>query len=148
MQVVGASPNVDEHQRPEVNDTQLVTEHRAFSSLGHEVIHQSQERSGQEERDRVVTIPPLHQRVLDPRVNRVTLTQSNRDYQVIKHVQDRHSDNRRNVKPQSHVHVTLAAVDQGHHEVHTEEQQPNDRNGYIDRPLQFRILLALRYPER
>ena len=62
-------------------------------------------------------------------------------------MQDRDSDNRRDVKPQSHVHMALAAIDQGHHEVHTEEQQPDDRNGNIDRPLKFCILLALCYPE-
>ena len=147
MQVVRTGPNVDKNQRPEVNDAQLVTKHRPIGSLGQKVIHQSQKRHGQKERHKVMTIPPLHQRVLNTRIDRVAFAQPHRDDQAVEHMQQRHGDNRRDVEPQRHIHVPLSTMDQSHHEVGSEEQQPNNSDGDIDRPLKLRVLFALGNPK-
>ena len=64
VQVVRPGPDVHEHQRPEVQDRQPVAEHRPLGRLRHEVVHQAEERRREEERDGVVAVPPLHERVL------------------------------------------------------------------------------------
>ena len=63
-QVVRAGPDVEEDQRPEVDDRQPVGEDRPFGRLRQEVVHDAEDRRGQEEGDRVVAVPPLHERVL------------------------------------------------------------------------------------
>ena len=73
VQVVRPGPDVDEDQRPEVQDRQPVRVDRPLGRLRHEVVHQAEERRGEEERDGVVAVPPLHERVLHAGVDRVAL---------------------------------------------------------------------------
>ena len=70
MQVVRAGPDVDEDQRPEVDDAQAVGIDRPLGRLGQVVIHHAQERRGEEEAHRVVPVPPLHEGVLHAGIDR------------------------------------------------------------------------------
>ncbi len=159
MQVVRAGPDVDEHERPEVDDGQLVAEHRAFGGFGQVVVHQPEERRGQEEGHGVVAVPPLHQRVLHARVDGVGLEgqlgrghlavleevdQARGEPEVVEDMQHRHGDDRGDVEPERDIDVALAAVNQGHQEVAAEEHKPDDRDGDVDGPLQLGVFLALR----
>ncbi len=143
MQVVRTCPDVNEDQRPEVNDTELVTENRSFSGFGQEVIHQAQEWRRQEKRNRVVAVPPLHECVLDTRINAVAFEPTSGNDQVVEHVQQCDGHDRGDVEPQRDVHVTFASLDQRHQEVATKDEQPDDRDQQIDRPFEFRIFTAL-----
>lgn len=49
MQVMRASPDVQDDQRPEVNDGQATGIHRAFCLLGHEEVHDPEEAGSQKE---------------------------------------------------------------------------------------------------
>ena len=64
VQMMRAGPDVEEDQRPEVDDRQPVGIDRPFGALGDEVIHDAEEAGGEEEADRVVAVPPLHHGVL------------------------------------------------------------------------------------
>ncbi len=148
MQVVRPGPDVDEDQRPEVQDRQLVTEDRAIRRLRQEVVHQPEERRRQEERDRVVPVPPLHERVLHAGVDRIALEQPDRHDEVVEDVQHRDGDDRRDVEPERDVQVPFAAIDERHQEVDAEESEPDDRDREIDRPFELCVFLALRDAER
>lgn len=60
VQVMRTSPDIDEDQRPKVDDAELVRENRTLRCLGKKIIHQPQEGGGQEESHRIVAIPPLY----------------------------------------------------------------------------------------
>ena len=77
-QMMRPRPDVDEDQRPEVNDGKPVGEYRAVGRLGQEVIHHAEVGRGEEEGHGVVAVPPLHQRVLHAGVNRVAFPQRHR----------------------------------------------------------------------
>jgi hypothetical protein len=47
-----------------VHDREPVAVDRPVGRLGQEVVHDAEDRRGEEEGDRVVAVPPLHQRVL------------------------------------------------------------------------------------
>src|SRR3546814_2180764 len=64
MEVVRPRPDIEEDQRPEMQDRQAIAVDRPFRLLGHEIIHHRQERHGQEKGDRIVPVPPLGQRIL------------------------------------------------------------------------------------
>jgi hypothetical protein len=64
VQVVRTRPDIEEDQRPEVDDRQAIAVNRTFGLFRHEIIHHRQEACGQEETDRIVAVPPLGQRIL------------------------------------------------------------------------------------
>ncbi len=83
-----------------MNDAQLVGENWTVGSFGQEVVHQSKERCRQKERHGVVTIPPLHESILNTCVNRVALDRQGLSFgepraddrydNVVEHVQHSH----------------------------------------------------------
>ena len=99
VQVVRTSPNIDEHQRPEVNDAQLVGEHRALRGLWQKVIHQAEKRCRKKKSNCVVAVPPLHEGVLHPRVYGIAFEDPRRNNQIVEDVQNRHRHNGGDVEP-------------------------------------------------
>jgi hypothetical protein len=140
-EMVRPGPDVDEDERPEVDDREPVAVHRTFRRLRQEVIHDPEDRRGEEERHGVVPIPPLHQRVLHATEDRVAVQQAGRDREVVDDVEHRHRDDRRDVEPDGHVEARFATLREGPEEVHR-EHHPDQRDGDVDRPDQFRVFLA------
>ncbi len=126
QQMVRPCPDVDEDERPEVDDRQPVREDRPPRRLRDEVVHDPEERRGQEEGDRVVPVPPLHEGVLHAGIERVALQQADRQLERVHDVQQRHGDERRQVEPDRHVHVALAALEDGAEHVDA-EHHPHER---------------------
>ncbi len=67
MKVVRTRPDVEEDDRPEVDDRQFVGINRAIRLLRNEIVHHPQEPGSQKEANSVVAVPPLHQRILHAR---------------------------------------------------------------------------------
>jgi 23S rRNA (cytosine1962-C5)-methyltransferase len=65
MEMMRTSPDIEENQRPEVDDRQAIGVDWPVSLLGHEIVHHAKEARSQEEADRVVAVPPLRQRILN-----------------------------------------------------------------------------------
>ncbi len=82
-----AGPDIDEDQRPEVNDGKAVGKDRAVRRLGQIIIHQPEVGRGEEEGDGVVAVPPLHERILHAGVDRVAFPHRHRDFQAVDNVQ-------------------------------------------------------------
>ncbi len=143
--MVGTGPDIDEDQRPEVHDRQPVAEHRAVGGLREVVVHQPEERRGEEERHRVVAVPPLHQRILHAGVGRVAAEQRVRDGDAVPDVQDGHRDDRRDVEPDRDVDVLLAADGDGAEEV-DREGHPQHGDDDVEHPGELGVFLALRVP--
>ena len=99
-QVVGAGPDVDEDERPEVDDGEPVGIHRAIRRLRDEIIHDPEDWRSEEEGDGVVAIPPLDQRVLDTAEDGVGVGERGGDGKVVYDVEHRDGDDRRDVEPQ------------------------------------------------
>ena len=143
-QVMRPGPDVDEDQRPEMNDGKPVGEHRAVRRLGQEVIHQAEVGRGEEERDGVVAVPPLHQRVLHAGIDRVALERSSAGISSELTMCSTATVTRRgDVKPDGHVHVLLAPLEDGAEQIDG-EHHPDHRDGDVNRPFQFRVFLARR----
>ena len=134
-------------RRPEMDDRKPIAEHRAIGGLGQVIIHHPQVGSGQKEGHGIVAVPPLHQRVLDPGVNRVALEESRRDLQRVEDVQHRHGECRRDIKPNRHIHVLLAAFGDCSHQIHG-ERHPHDGDRDVDGPFEFSVFLAGGEPQR
>jgi hypothetical protein len=130
-----------------VDDAEPVREHRPLGGLWQEVVHDAEDRRGQEERDRVVPVPPLHERVLYAAEDRVALERANRDRQRVDDMQHRDGDDRRDVEPQRDVQMLFVAPLEREKEVRRKDQ-PDRGDRQIDRPLELRVLLALRRSER
>ena len=146
-EMVRAGPDIEEDQRPEVHDRQPVREHGPVRHLRDEVIHDAEERRRQEERDGVVPVPPLHERILHARVHRVALQQADRQLERIDDVQQRDRDERREVEPDRDVEMALPpACDRPEHV--DAEHDPHRGNRNVDRPLELRVFLAGREAER
>ncbi len=146
-QVMRSRPDVDENQTPEMDDGQPVAEHGPVGRLGEKIIHQAEIRRGQEERDGVVRVPPLHQAVLYAGIHRITLQPAPRHFHRIDDVEHGDGDDRGDVKPDGHVHVFLTAPGDGAEQV-DRERHPDDRDGDVNRPFQLRVFLAGRVTER
>ncbi len=142
VEVVGARPDIEEDQRPEVDDRQAVGEDRPIRGLGQEVVHDAEERGRQKEADRIVAVPPLHERVLDPGVDRIAAPQPRRHREVVEDMEKGDGDDGRDVEPDRDVDVALAALGDGAEDVDREDD-PHHRDGDVDRPLELGVLLAL-----
>ena len=140
-QVVRPRPNVDEHQRPEVNDREPVRIHRPVRRLGHEIVHDPQNRRRQKEGHRIVAIPPLHQAVLQTAENRVRMGERSGHRQVVDDVEHRHSDDGGHVEPQRYVQARLIAL--GHRPEKVDgKHHPDEHHRQIDRPDELGVFLA------
>ncbi len=142
--MVRTRPDIEEDQRPEVDDRQPVGIDRALGALRHEIIHHAEEARGEEEANRVMAVPPLGQRILHAGEHRIALGAEERhgDRQVVDDMQhgDRHDEGE--VEPVGHVDVRLLAVDQGAEE-HQEIGDPDDGEPQVDVPFGLGIFAAL-----
>ena len=103
--MVRSRPDVEENQRPEVKDRQPVAEDRALRRLRKEVVHEAQDGRGQQESDRIVPVPPLHQGVGDPREHRVAARERGRHGEVVHDVEHGDGEDHRHVEPDRYVEV-------------------------------------------
>ncbi len=144
VQVVRARPDVEEDQRPEVDDRQPVGIDRAFSLLGDEVIHHRQKARSEEEADRIVAVPPLRQRILHPGKRAVALgaQQAHRHRQVVDDVQHRNRHDEGEIEPVGDVDMRFLAARQRADEDH-EIGNPDDRQPQVDVPFGLGIFLRL-----
>ncbi len=147
QQVMRPGPDVDEDKRPKMNDRKPVAEHRTIRRFRQEVIHEAEERRGEEECHGVVPVPPLHQCVLDTGVDRIALEHTRRHRQRVDDVQQGHGDGGGDVKPDGHVDVFLAALHDGSQQI-DREHHPDQRDGDVNRPFEFRVFLARRETKR
>ena len=113
--MVRAGPDVEEDQRPEVDDRQAIAVDRPLGLLRHEVIHHGEEAGGEEEAHRVMAVPPLRQRILDPGKGRIGFRaeDADRQRQIVDEVEHRHRQDERQVEPVRHIDVRFAALDDG-----------------------------------
>ena len=149
VEVVRTRPDIEEDQRPEVDDRKPVGIDRAFGLLGHEVVHHRQEAGGQEEAHRVVAIPPLHQRALHPAKQRIAARaeEADRHVEVVDEVEHRHRQDEREVEPIRHIDVRFRPLQQRGHK-HRQIGDPDPGEPQIDVPFRFSILLALRNAQK
>ena len=142
-----AGPDVDEDEGPEVNHRQAIAVDRTFGRLRHEVIHDAEDRRGEEEGHGVVPIPPLHETILDAAEDRVRVGQRGRQAQVVDDVEHRHGDDGRDVEPDRDVEPALLAARQGPEKIHR-EHHPDAGHRDVDRPDQLGVFLAARKAQR
>ena len=144
-----AGPDVEEDQRPEVDDRQPVGIDRPLGALGDEVVHDGEEAGGEEEADRVVAVPPLHHGVLHARPDDVGLGREQRDRhrRVVAEMQHRDGDDEGEIEPVGDVDVRLGAP----HDGAEEDQQighPDDGQPEIGVPFRLGVFLRLRDAEQ
>ena len=141
VQVVRSGPDIQEDQRPEMDDRQAIRIDRSPRLLGHEVIHHRQKAGGEEEPDRVVAVPPLHQGILNAGKNRVAFEEANGNDEVIADVEQGDRRPGSNVKPNGDVEVVFAAAGDRPHEVDP-KNDPDQGDGNVDGPFQLRVLVT------
>ena len=146
-QMVRAGPDVDENEGPEMHDRQPVAVHRAFRRLRQEVVHDAEDRRGEEERHGVVSVPPLDQRVLHAAEHRVAVQQAGRDREVVDDVEHRNGHDGRDVEPDRDVERGFAAAGERPEEVHREDD-PDEHHHQVDGPDQLGVFLAAGETER
>ncbi len=101
----------------------------------------------QEESHRVVTVPPLDQRVRHPGVDRVGTGEGRRDGEAVHDMQHRDHQHERHVEPDRHVEVLHLPPRDGAEEV-DREHNPDHRDQDVDRPDELGILLRFRQAQR
>ena len=148
MQVVRAGPDVQEDQRPEVHDRQPVGINRPVRPLRDEVVHDPQEAGGQEEADRVVSVPPLGQRILHAREQRVARRAEERDRhgQVVHDVQHRDGHDEGQVEPVGHIDMRLGPL-HDRAEIDQQVDHPQDRQPQVQVPFRLGIFPPLGDPQ-
>lgn len=104
-----------------------------------------------------MAVPPLHECVLNTRVDGPALDEAFRggrvacqdlaqcvgEGEVVEDVEDGDCDDAGDVEPERDVHVAFAAFDERHEEVGAEEAQPDDGDHEVDGPFEFCVFLAL-----
>ncbi len=145
VQVVRASPDVEEDQGPEVDDRQLVAVDRALGLLGHEVIHHAQETGGQEKAHRVVAIPPLDHRILHAAgdLHRLAAEDRHRNGHVVDQMQHGDGDDEGQIEPVRHIDMRLLALHDGAGK-DDQEGHPDDGDPPVDVPDRLGIFARLR----
>ena len=142
--MVRAGPDVEEDQRPEVDDRQAVGIDRPLGALRDEVVHDGEEAGGQEEADRVVAVPPLEHGVLDAAPGDVGLRAEHRDRKrgVVAEMQHRDRHDEGEIEPVRDEDVRLLALD----DRGKEDQQigdPDDGQPEVGIPFRLGIFLRL-----
>ena len=122
---------------------------RTTGLLRHEVIHHPQKTRRQKETDRVVAVPPLHHRILRPRIDGVGFParQRDRNLRAVHQMQQRNRENETAEEPVRHVDVREFAPRDGAEE-HDRVRHPDQGDQDVDRPFQLRVFLGSREPER
>ena len=146
-QVVRTRPDVDEDERPEVDDGEPVGVDRTSRGFGQVVVHDAEDGRGQEEADGIVPVPPLNQRVLHAGKDGVAVEHPGRKVQVVDDVEDRDGHDGGDVEPERHIQVALVSARHRPEEVDGEDD-PGDGDEQIDRPDQLRVFLRLGETER
>lgn len=149
VQVVRAGPDVHEDQGPEVDDRQPIGIDRPFRPLRHEIVHDGEEAGGEEEADRVMAVPPLHQGILHAGEDGVGLGAEGRDRQrqVVDDVEHRHRDDEGEIEPVRHEDVGFLALPERAEE-HEQIDDPDDGQPQIGVPFRLGIFLPLRHTEQ
>ena len=144
VQVMRAGPDVEEDQRPEMDDRQPVGIDRPLRALRDEVVHDGEEAGGQEEADRIVAVPPLEHRILHAAPGDVGLRAEHRDRQrrIVAEMKHRDGDDEGEVEPVRDEDVRFLALDQRHQE-HQQIGDPDDRQPEIRIPFRLGIFLAI-----
>ena len=142
VQMVGPGPHVGEDQRPKVDDGQAVAVDRTPGLLGDEVIHHPQKTGGQEKAHGVVPVPPLDHGVLHTGIGRVGLHPARRNRRAVDQVQQGDRDDESPEKPVGHINVAHLARAQ-RAEKHRRKTDPDQGDQDVNRPLEFRVFLAL-----
>jgi 23S rRNA (cytosine1962-C5)-methyltransferase len=147
--MVRAGPDVEEDQRPEVDDRQPIGIDRPLGALWNEVIHDGKEAGGQEEADRVVPVPPLEHGVLHPAPGDVGFRTEHRDRQrrIVAEMKHGDGDDEGKIEPVGDEDMRLFSLDDGHQE-DQQVHHPNDRQPQIRVPFRFGIFLGLGYAEQ
>ena len=140
-QVVRAGPDIKEDQRPEVDDREAVAVDRSSHGLGDEVIHDAEDRRGQEERHGVMPVPPLHQGVLDAAEDRIAVQQARRQGEVVDDIEERDGDDRADVEPDGDVEAAFPPAGQRGEEDDAEDD-PDEGDEHVDRPDELGVFLA------
>ncbi len=149
VEMVRAGPDIEEDQRPEMDDGEPVGIDRALGLLGDEIVHHPDEAGRQEEADHVVAVPPLDQRILDARELRVALRpdEGDRHRQIVDDVQDRDRDDEGEIEPVRNVDVRLAAAGE-RAGIDREIDQPDRQEQQVGVPFRLGVFLALGDTER
>ena len=126
-QVVRTCPDVDKDERPEVDNREPVGIDRTIGGLWHEIIHDPEDRGGEEERHRVVAIPPLNEGVLHPAEEGIAVGKARREREVVDHVEHGNRDDGGDVEPDRDVDAALVALREGPEKV-CGEDEPDDRD--------------------
>ena len=137
--MVRARPDVEEDQRPEVDDRQPVGIDRPLGPLRHEVVHDAEEAGGEEEADRVVAVPPLEHRVLHaaPQDDRLRRERRDRNRRVVAEMQHRDRQDEGEIEPVGDVDVRLLAAHQRAEE-HQQIGDPDDGQPQVGRTIPAR----------
>ena len=149
VQVMRAGPDVEEDQRPEVDDRQPIAVDRPLGALRDEVVHDPEEAGGEEEADGVVAVPPLHHGVLHARPHDVGLRREHRHRHggVVAEMQDGDGENEGEIEPVGDIDVRLGAPHDGA-EIDQQINDPHDGEPQIGIPFRFGIFLRLRDAEQ
>src|SRR5579863_311511 len=147
--MVRPSPDVEEDQRPEVDDRQAIRIDRPFGSLWNEIVHDRQETGGQEKADRVVAVPPLNHRVLDARPDGIGLGGEDRDRHLGVVAEDKHGDrhDKGEIEPVGYINMRLLPLsDSGH--IDEKVSHPNNNQPYNRVPFRLGVFVASRDAEQ
>ena len=136
-----AGPDVDENQRPEVDDGEPVGIDRAVGRLRQVVIHDAEDRRGEEEGHGIMPIPPLDEAILQAAENRIGVEERGGQREVIDDIEHRHGDDGGDIEPEGHVEAGLIALRQRPEEIHREDH-PHEHHGDVDGPDEFRVFLS------
>ena len=149
MQMMRSGPDVEEDQRPEMDDRQAIGIDRPVAALGNEVVHDREEAGGQEEADRVVAVPPLHHGVLHARPDDVGFRREHRNRHggIVAEMQHRDGEDESEIEPVGDVDVRLGAPHDGAKK-DQEIDHPHDRQEQVGVPFRLGIFLGLRNAEQ
>ncbi len=125
-----------------MHDRQSVGIDRLADLLGHVVVHDAQEASGEKEADCVVAVPPLDHGIDRAGVDVICLEQIDRQRQIVDDMQQGDRDDERPEEPVGDVDVGDPADADGAEEQHR-VGHPDHGDQQIDRPFQLGVFLAL-----
>ncbi len=142
--MVRTGPDVEEDQRPEVDDRETVAVDRALRALGDEVVHDGEEAGREEEAHGIVPVPPLHHRVLNAGPDDVGFgrEQRYRNRGIVAQMQHRNGQDEGEIEPVGDVDVRLAPPHDGA-EKDEKVDDPHHREPEICVPFRLGIFLAL-----
>ena len=149
VQMMRAGPDVEEDDRPEMDDRQPVGIDRPLGALRNEIVHDGEEAGGQEEADRVVPVPPLEHGILHATPGDVGFRSEHRDRQrgIVAEMKHGDGDDEGEIEPVGDEDVRLFALDDRHQE-HQQIGHPDDRQPQIRVPFRLGIFLGLRHAEQ